>query len=162
MATEQLETVVTASPLFVTLAHASTIVDATLAAGRSANLQPLTAVVLDAGGHLVACKREDGSGIVRFEVAFGKAWAALGMGRPSRDFEAMAQTRPTFVSSLSSAAGGRFVPVPGGVLVLGDGGRIIGAVGVSGDTSDADETAAIAGIRAAGLASNPAQAPSKT
>lgn len=142
----------------LTLAQASVIVDQALVAGRAARLAPLTVVALDAGGHVVACKREDGSGIVRFEVAFGKAWAALGMGRPSRDFEALSGSRPAFVGALASVAQGRFVPVPGGVLVLGPDQRVIGAIGVSGDTSDADEACAIAGIGAIGLPSNPATA----
>jgi uncharacterized protein GlcG (DUF336 family) len=147
--------------LSLTLAQASTIVDEALVAARAADLEPMTVVALDAGGHVVACKREDRSGILRFEVAFGKAWAALGMGRPSRDFESMSAARPAFVNSLAAVAQGRFVPVPGGVLVLGDDERIIGAVGVSGDTSAADETCAIAGIRAAGLLSNPAMPPAQ-
>lgn len=144
---------------WLTLDQAARIVDTAIAAARTAGLAPLTVVVLDAGGHVVACKREDGSGILRFEVAFGKAWAALGMGRPSRDLEVLAATRPAFVSALPAVAQGRFVPAAGGVLVLGINGRIIGAVGISGDVSDADEACAIAGIQAVALASNPASTP---
>lgn len=139
----------------LTLALASVIVDKAIEAARSARLAPLTVVTLDAGGHVVACKREDRSGILRFELAFGKAWAALGMGRPSRDFETLSATRPAFVSALPAVARGRFVPVAGGVLVLDGDERLIGAVGISGDASEADEACAIEGIRAAGLRSNP-------
>ena len=140
----------------VSLAQATLIVDAALAAGRRDALQPLTVVVLDAGGHVVCAKREDRSGIVRFEIAFGKAWGALGMGRPSRDPHEMAQQRAHFVSAVAAASGGRLIPVGGGVLIVDADKAVIGAVGASGDTSDADERCVIAGIRAAGLTSVPA------
>ena len=140
----------------LTLASARSIVDEALAVGRRHAMQPLTIVVLDRGGHVVCCQREDGAGILRFEIAFGKAWGALGMGRSSRDLEQMSVQRPAFINSLAAASGGRLVPVAGGVLVV-DHGATIGAVGVSGDTSDADELCAIEGIRAAGLSSIPAE-----
>ena len=139
----------------ISLAQANTIVDTALAAGRKANMQPLTVVVLDAGGHVICCKREDNSSIMRFEIASGKAWGSLGMGRPSRGLEQVALQRPHFVQAAIAASGGRMVPVAGGVLVINKAGETIGAVGVSGDTSDNDELCAIEGIRAAGLVSNP-------
>jgi uncharacterized protein GlcG (DUF336 family) len=105
---------------------------------------------LDAGGHLVAFKREDKSGILRFDIAFGKAWGALGMGFGSRELFNRTNANPTFMAVLSTVSGGRVVPVPSGVLVL-SGGEVIGAVGISGDNSDNDETCAVAGITAAGL-----------
>jgi uncharacterized protein GlcG (DUF336 family) len=135
----------------VTLAQASTIVDATLAKGRATNSTPLTVAVLDAGGHLVAFKREDRSGILRFDIAFGKAWGALGLGFGSREFLERTKINPTFVGALTTVAQGRLVPVPGGVLIKNADGDVIGAVGVSGDTSDRDEECALAGIAAAGL-----------
>ena len=118
---------------------------------------PLTVVVLDAGGHVVALKRQDGSGILRVDIATGKAWGALGMGIPSRTIRDRLGERPAFQGALVGASNGRFVPVPGGVLVLDGERRVIGAVGISGDTSDKDEYAAIQGIKAAGLASAPAE-----
>ena len=136
----------------VSLSAASTIVDAALKAGREKGMMPLTVAVLDAGGHLVAFKREDGSGILRFDIAFGKAWGALGMGFGSRELFNRTPANPTFMAALSAASGGRVVPVPGGVLIL-EGGVVAGAVGVSGDVSDNDEVCAIAGIEAAGLQS---------
>ena len=139
----------------VTLAIASKILDEALAAGRAMKLQPLSVAVLDGGGQLIAFKREDNSSLLRFEIAFGKAWASLGMGRPSRGFEKLALDRPHFVNSLVGASGGRFVPVAGGVLIRNEGGKIIGAVGISGDTSDNDEKCAIQGIQSAGLISDP-------
>ena len=141
----------------VTLDQASTIVDTALAAGRKEGMGALTVVVLDAGGHIVALKREDGSGILRVEVATGKAYGALGMGISSRKIrDNLVEARPTFVNALAAASGGRFIPVPGGVLIR-EGGAVVGAVGVTGDTSEKDEYAAIQGINAAGLTPDPAE-----
>ena len=134
----------------LTLETACTVVDAALAHGRRLKLAPLSVAVLDAGGHLVAFKREDRSGILRFDVAFGKAWGALGLGFGSRELLARATANPSFVAAIATASGGRLVPVPGGVLVL-DAGAVIGAVGISGDLSDQDEACAVTGIEAAGL-----------
>ena len=137
------------------LAQASIIVDTALKKGRETGCAPLTVSVLDAGGHLVAFKREDRSGILRFDIAFGKAWGALGMGFGSRTlFERSANT-PVFFTALAAASGGRLVPNPGGVLIKDAGGDILGAVGISGDTSDKDEACAIAGVEAAGLKADP-------
>ena len=135
----------------VTLAQASAIVDTALKKGRETNCAPLTVAVLDAGGHLVAFKREDKSGILRFDIAYGKAWGALGMGFGSREFVERAAKNPVFTSALTTIAQGRLVPVPGGVLIKDAAGDVLGAVGISGDTSDKDEVCAIAGIEAAGL-----------
>ena len=134
--------------------QAQAIVAGTLAAGHRLGLQPLTVAVLDAGGHLVAFGREDDSGILRPEIAFGKAWGALGLGASSRRIRDLLADRPTFVDALSVASGGRFIPVPGGVLIRSDS-STIGAVGVSGDTSDKDEACAIEAIKAVGLESSP-------
>ena len=135
----------------LTLSQASTIIDAALQKGRAIACAPLVVAVLDVGGHLVAYKREDKSGIMRFDIAFGKAWGALGMGFGSREIAARAAANPVFISTLAVASGGRFIPVPGGVLIRDAAGEIIGAVGVSGDTSDRDEECALAGIEASGL-----------
>ena len=135
----------------ITLAQASIIVDAVLEAGQAHGYDPLTCAVLDPGGHLVALKRADGSGILRADIAIGKAWGALGMGLPSRTLAGRAEKMPQFFAALAAVSGGRVVPVPGGVLVRDDGGAIIGAVGVSGDVSDPDEQCAVEGVAAAGL-----------
>ncbi len=135
----------------LTLALASTIIDAALAHGRNAGFEPLSVAVLDPGGHLIAFKREDGSGILRFDIAFGKAWGALGMGFGSRELAARAAANPAFIGAIAMASGGRVVPVPSGVLVRDAEGEVIGAAGISGDTSDNDESCAVAGIEAAGL-----------
>ncbi|MGI9452127.1 MAG: GlcG/HbpS family heme-binding protein [Geminicoccaceae bacterium] len=135
----------------IKLAEAETIVDGTLAHAAEIGASPLTVAVLDTGGHPVLLKRQDNSGILRHNVAIGKAWGALGMGRPSRDLEKLAVDRPYFMDSVVAASGGRVVPVKGGVLVSNADGEVIGAVGISGDTSEVDEDCAAAGIAAAGL-----------
>lgn len=142
----------------LSLAQASAVLDATLAAGRSVSLLPLTVVVLDAGGNLVAMKREDGSGIFRFEIARGKAGAALGMGMSGRTIRDRLAQRVGFQAAAAMASGGEFVPVPGGVLILDAQRQAVGAVGVSGDASDKDEYAAVEGVKAAGLTPDPAEA----
>ena len=139
----------------VTLAQASTIVDVALKKARDSNLAPLTVAVLDSGGHLVAFKREDKSGILRFDIAFGKAWGALGMGFGSRTLASRAAKTPQFFTMLAAASAGRMVTNPGGVLIKDAAGTIVGACGISGDTSDKDEMCAVAGIEAAGLKADP-------
>ncbi len=136
----------------LTLEAANRIIEAARAKGRDLGLAPLTVVVLDAGGHMVALAREDGSGIARVEIATGKAWGGLGVGAGSRMlFDRWNAGGAGFVTGLAAATGGRMVPVPGGVLVTADG-AVLGAVGISGDTSDNDEACAVAGIEAAGFA----------
>ena len=142
----------------LTLAAANVIAEAALQHAHTLGLAPMTVCVLDAGGHLVAFQREDRSGILRFDIAFGKAWGALGMGFGSRELAKRAETHPAFVGALTAASGGRVVPVPGGVLVL-SGEEVIGAVGISGDLSDKDEACALAGITAAGLTGQAGAAP---
>jgi uncharacterized protein GlcG (DUF336 family) len=114
-------------------------------------LQPLTVVVLDAGGQMKAMKREDRSSLLRPEIAGGKAWGVLGMGFGGREFARRAAANPVFLQALMAASGGRIVPVPGGVLIRDSSGDIIGSVGISGDTSDKDEICAVHGIRTARL-----------
>ena len=123
----------------LTLAQASTIVDVALKTGRDAKYAPLTVAVLDAGGHLVAFKREDKSGLLRFDIAFGKAWGALGMGFGGRTLAGRAPKSQLFFTTLAAASGGRFVPVIGGILIRDAAGDVIGAVGISGDASENDE-----------------------
>jgi uncharacterized protein GlcG (DUF336 family) len=139
----------------VTLAQASSIVDAALKKARELKQMPQTVVVLDPGGHVVCAKREDGSGIIRYEAAVGKAYGALGMGWGSRTMMERAAQNPNFLTSIVAASGGRLVPNPGGVLIRDAGNAIIGAVGISGDTGDNDEIIAVAGIEAAGLTADP-------
>jgi len=137
---------------YVSLAQASIIVDEALNKSHELKLHPLTVVVLDAGGHLVAMKREDKSGILRTEIATGKAWGTLGMGFGGREFARRAAGGgAVFLQALMAASGGRIVPAPGGVLIRDASGDIVGSVGISGDTSDKDEACAVAGIEAAGL-----------
>jgi uncharacterized protein GlcG (DUF336 family) len=139
----------------ITLEQAEEVAWATLAHGRSVGAEPLTLAVLDAGGHLVVLKREDGSGILRPEIAGAKAYGALGMGVSSRELGVRAGRQPVFFTALASVADGRFAPAAGGVLVRDADGRVLGGVGVSGDVSDVDEACALAGVAAAGLRSDP-------
>jgi uncharacterized protein GlcG (DUF336 family) len=139
----------------VTLAQASAIVDAALNKARALKQMPQTVVVLDPGGHVVCAKREDNSGIIRFEIAVGKAYGALGMGWGSRTMMERAAQNPNFLTAIVAASDGRMVPNPGGVLIRDSSGQIVGAVGISGDTGDNDEIIAVAGIDAAGLKADP-------
>jgi uncharacterized protein GlcG (DUF336 family) len=138
----------------LTLRQALTIVEASLKKGRETGCAPLAVAVLDAGGHLKAFGREDGAGIVRPQIAMGKAWGALGMGIGSRALARRVAEQPqqvAFFGALNAMSEGRVVPAPGGVLVRDAGGAVIGAVGISGDVSDKDEACAQAGIAAAGF-----------
>jgi uncharacterized protein GlcG (DUF336 family) len=133
------------------LTVANTIVEAALKRARELNTAPLAVAVLDETGQLKAYQREDQTSLLRTDIAVGKAWGALGLGRSSRVLGRVAEERPAFIQALSVMAGGKLVPVPGGVLIRAEDSAIIGAVGISGDTSDIDETCAVAGIEAAGL-----------
>lgn len=135
----------------ITLANANTMIDAALARAADLKLKPLGVAVLDAGGHLIAFQRQDGASLLRQQIATGKAFGALAVGQSSRALGKIAVERPHFFTGLSGVSNGRVVPVPGGVLVRDPAGEIIGAVGISGDTSDNDELCAVAGIEAAGF-----------
>lgn len=136
------------------LAQANAIIAAALAKGRELGLLPLTVVVLDAGGQLKAMQREDGASLLRPEIAEGKARGALALGLGGRELARRAQSMQGFMNALSDLAGGKAVPVPGGVLACDAAGLILGAVGISGDVSAQDEVCAVAGIQAAGLAAD--------
>jgi uncharacterized protein GlcG (DUF336 family) len=135
----------------LTLAQAQTIAAEALRKGRELTLKPLTVAVLDAGGHTLLLLREDGASNLRPEIAIGKASGALALGISSRKIAEMAQDRPTFVSSLSGITTGGIIPAAGGVIIVDAANAPIGAVGVTGDTSDNDEICTLAGIAAAGL-----------
>jgi uncharacterized protein GlcG (DUF336 family) len=141
----------------LSLANASVIVDATLAEARKRKLKPMTVVVLDAGGHDVALKREDAASPLRPKIARAKALGAVGMGRGGREIRRTSETNPIFFSMLMEITDGNISPVLGGVLIRADG-EILGAVGVTGDTAENDEACAIAGIVAAGLQPDPGAA----
>ena len=134
---------------------AQKILAATLAAARSRNMLPLAVAVLDARGSPRALAAEDGTSLRRSDIATGKAHGALAMGLGSRTLAKRAETHPHFIAAVTHAVGGSLIPVPGGVLIREASGALLGAVGVSGDTSDNDESAAIAGIEAAGLKADP-------
>ena len=135
----------------ITLAQANAVIAGAFSKGAELRMKPLSVVVTDAGGHVIAFQRSDGSSFGRLQIALGKAAGALALGVSSRKVGEMAVDRPWFVGAFASAAPHPVVPAAGGVIVLGAEGQPIGAVGVTGDTSDNDEAAARAGIAAAGL-----------
>jgi len=139
----------------ISLHKARTIIAETLVRGREMGLKPLSVCVLDAGGHLKAFEREDGASNLRFQIAHGKANGALGMGLGSRALMNRAETQAYFILAANGAWNGALIPVPGGVLVRDRQGAIVGAVGVTGDSSDHDERVAIAGIEAVGYVADP-------
>jgi len=135
----------------LTLDVARTITDAALAKCREMKLKPMAIAVLDARGCLKTFVAEDGTSLLRAEVAHGKAYGALALGMGSRAIFKRANEQPYFVDAINTMARGALVPVPGGVLIQDKAGKLVGAIGISGDTSDNDEAAALAGIAAAGL-----------
>ncbi len=139
----------------LTLDQAQTIVTTALQYGTEHKLAPLAVAVLDARGVLKAYAAQDGTSLRRAEIAQGKAHGALSLGVGSRELAKRAVERPHFIAAVTHAVGGSLIPVPGGVLIRVADKSIIGAVGISGDTSDNDEAAAVAGIAAAGLIADP-------
>lgn len=139
----------------VTLAAAQQIIEAGLGHGRSKDMLPLSVVVLDARGALKAAASEDATSLKRSDIAYGKAHGALALGMGSRSIFKRARDQGFFVAAVTHVVGGALIPVPGGVLIKDSGGAVLGAVGVSGDTSENDEAVALAGIAAAGLTADP-------
>ncbi|TFL16962.1 GlcG/HbpS family heme-binding protein [Jannaschia formosa] len=135
----------------ITIDQARTIVRVALEKGREMGLKPLSVIVLDAGGHPKAFEREDGASPGRFAIAEGKAYGAVMLGMGGAAQMARAEQQAYFMAAVNGAFGGRVVPVPGGILVRDGGGAVIGAVGVTGDSSDNDLKAGTAGVEAAGL-----------
>ncbi|MGN6114872.1 MAG: GlcG/HbpS family heme-binding protein [Nitrobacter sp.] len=139
----------------LTLDVARKILDVALAKGIEKKLKPLVVTILDARGCVKITAAQDGTSLLRSEIAHGKAYGALSLGMGSRAIFQRAQEQAYFVDAVNALAQGRLVPVPGGVLIQDSSSKLLGAVGISGDTSDNDEACAIAGIEAAGLKANP-------
>lgn len=139
----------------LSVALASRIMDEVIKLRNEHNILPLAVAVIDSGGHMVCFRRDDGCGMLRHDIALGKAWSALGMGMSTRQIRERLSDRPTFQTSLAVASDGRFIPTPGGVLILNEHNQAIGSVGISGDASDKDEFCAINAILAAGLRPEP-------
>ena len=135
----------------LTLKIATQLASQALTAGRTISAAPLTIAVLDSGGHLVTLQREDGASLLRPQIAIGKAWGAIALGKGSRLLALDAQQRPAFIAALNSLGQGSVVPAPGGVLIRNQEGAVLGAIGISGDTSDIDEQCAITAIEEIGL-----------
>jgi uncharacterized protein GlcG (DUF336 family) len=135
----------------ITLAQAERIIDAIIERGAALDLRPISVIVVEPGCKVKAFKKEDGASMIRFEMAFGKAYAALALGRSSKLVHQRAEERPIFMRYLIAASGEQIFPEGGGRLIRDDDGEVIGAVGVTGDTEDRDEELAIFGIHAAGF-----------
>jgi uncharacterized protein GlcG (DUF336 family) len=135
----------------LTLKIAVDLAGQTLATGRKISAAPLTVAILDSGGHLITLQREDGASLLRPHIAIGKAWGAIALGKGSRLLAQDAQQRPAFIAALNSLGQGSVIPAPGGVLIKDQEGKVLGAMGVSGDTSDIDEQVAIQAVEALGL-----------
>lgn len=135
----------------LTLKLATQLATQALTAGRTISAAPLTIAVLDSGGHLVTLQREDGASLLRPQIAIGKAWGAIALGKGSCLLALDAQQRPAFIAALNSLGQGSVVPAPGGVLIRDQSGMVLGAIGISGDTSDIDEQCAITAIEGVGL-----------
>lgn len=135
----------------INLRKARTIIRKSMEKGREMDLKPLSVVVLDGGGHVIAFEREDTAAPGRFAIAQGKAYGAVMLGMAGRAQMARAEQQAYFMAAVNGVYGGQVVPVPGGVLVRDKKGNVIGAVGVTGDTSENDAEVALAGIAAVGL-----------
>ena len=135
----------------ISLNDARQIIHGTFAKGQELNLRPLAVVVLDDGGHPIAFERQNGCSPGRFKVAEGKAYGCVMMGMGGEAFSRRAETHAHFVLALNGAYDGKLVPVPGGILVRSKAGEVVGAIGVTGDTSENDAAAGRAGVEAAGL-----------
>ncbi len=135
----------------ITSDQAAALVEAVLSIARERSLKPLAAIVLDPGGHPIAFRREDGASLFRHDIARAKAMGALGMGCDTREIAARAASNPVFFTSVAVATGGQLALSPGGVILKDDSGAVIGAIGISGDTGDADEACALAAAASIGL-----------
>lgn len=135
----------------ISLSKANRIISVALATAKEKGFKPMSVSVVDAGGHVIAFQRQDGSSNLRYQIATGKAYGAVALGVGPRTLNKMAMDRPHFFTGLSGVSEGKIIPVPGGALIKTKAGEIIGAVGVTGDTSDNDEICAVAGVEAAGF-----------
>ncbi|OUU80068.1 MAG: hypothetical protein CBC38_01340 [Gammaproteobacteria bacterium TMED78] len=141
--------------VILSLKTANQIINEGFKIAREYNINPLAIVVLDSGGHQISSQREDGAGIIRIEISIAKSYGALGMGSSSRGIGIGLSKKPVFATALSSISGGKFATAAGGVLILDDKKQVIGAVGVSGDTSERDEFVAISAIKSVGFLCDP-------
>lgn len=135
----------------INLRRARQIIKGTLARGKEMGLKPLSVIVLDAGGNVRAFERDDAAAPGRFAIAHGKAYGSIMLGMAGKAQMARAEQQAYFMAAVNGVFGGQVIPVPGGILVRDAKGNVMGAVGVTGDSSDNDEVAGLAGIEASGL-----------
>ncbi len=141
----------------ITLDQANTVITASLARARELDLKPLSVIVLDAGGRVKAFQKQDGSALLRFEISYGKAFAALGLGRSSKLVLQKYREKPYFMANLEELSDGPLFYEGGAQLILDEHGEVVGAVGITGDVNEMDDECAMAGIRAAGFHVDPNQ-----
>ncbi len=141
----------------ITLDQANTVITASLARARELDLKPLSVIVLDAGGRVKAFQKQDGSALLRFEISYGKAFAALGLGRSSKLVLQKYREKPYFMANLEELSDGPLFYEGGAQLILDEHGEVVGAVGITGDVNEMDDDCAMAGIRAAGFHVDPNQ-----
>ena len=141
----------------ITLDEANTIIGGALERARELSLKPLSIIVLDAGGRVKAFQKQDGSALLRFEIAYGKAFAALGLGRSSKLVLQKYREKPYFMANLEQLSDGPLFYEGGAQLILDEHGEVVGAVGITGDVNERDDDCAMAGIRAADFHVDPNQ-----
>ena len=135
----------------LTLKQANTIIEQAMAKAHEMKIKPLTVVVLDDSGNIVAVQRDDNASMFRFDVALGKAWGAVAMNCSSRALGKRAKDNPNFFLTLAATAKGKFLPQTGAVVIKNAQGEILGAAGASGGTGDEDEACCAYGVEKAGL-----------
>lgn len=130
---------------------ATRLASAAIRHARELGVRPLAAAVLDAAGHPLAVLRDEKASFLRPQIATGKARGCLGMGMGGRELMRRAQAMPAFFSAINSLTAGEVIPVAGGILIRNTDGDLLGAIGISGDTSDNDEHCALLAITEIGL-----------
>ena len=141
----------------ISLAQTNTMIEAALAAAAERGLKPLAVIVLDAGGRVKAFQKQDGAALLRFEISYGKAFAALGMGRSSKLVLQKYRDKPKFIDNLEQLSDGPIFLEGGAQLILDEHGEVVGAIGITGDSNEMDDEVAMVGIRAAGFHVDPNQ-----
>jgi uncharacterized protein GlcG (DUF336 family) len=135
----------------LSLDEANTIIAETFAAAKKHKCRPMSAIVLDAGGRVKAFQKQDNASMLRFEVCYGKAYASLALGRPSKLVLQKAREKPLFMQSIDNLADYPLFLEGGGQLIRDKSGEVVGAIGVTGDANEMDDICAIAGIHSVGL-----------
>ncbi|MSQ50786.1 MAG: heme-binding protein [Betaproteobacteria bacterium] len=135
----------------ITLAEANKIINGTFVSAKKRKSHALAAIVLDSGGRVKAFQKQDGASLMRFEIAYGKAFAALSLNRSSRQVLQKHREKPYFMANLEALSDGPLFLEGGGQLIRDKSDEIVGALGVTGDVNEVDDLCAIDGIHAGGF-----------